>query len=348
MKKAFLRLLVASLVGAIFMGCEQDNPLQPEPGNTDKGAYQIVIGNEGGFTYGNASLQIYDPETDQLRDDVFQTANQRPLGDVMQDVKLIGDRLYAVLNNSNRVEVIDTSSFMVIGSILGLTSPRYMLSISEQKCYVTDFLAEAIHIVNPVLFEKTGTISLPGWSEELIMVDETVWVTNRESEYIYLIDPAADKVVDSVRVAYGSGAIGQDGAGFIWTYCAGDPANQRVGGLFRIDAQTKAVVQSFDLPADGGLFPRLAFDADRDTLFYLQNGVQVLDIQANNLPSEAYIPADGRNWYGLGYDPYRHQIWVGDARDYQRSGDVYRYGRQGQLVGQFKGGIIPAVFRILE
>lgn len=349
MRNRFFGIL-ASLLGVISLGCDKaDSPQpQPGPGNMDTGTYQILIGNEGGFTYGNASLQVYDPANEQLQNDVFQTANGRPLGDVLQDVRLIDGRMYAVLNNSNRVEVIDTSDFKVIGSITGLASPRYILSISERKCYVTDFLAEAIHIIDPVQFQKTGVISLPGWTEELIMVDQTVWVTNRESEFIYLIDPATDEVVDSVAVAYGSGAIGQDGAGFIWTYCVGDVAEQRAGGLYRINPETRTVVQSFDLPADGGLFPRLAFDADRDTLFFLQDGVRVLDTEATSLPSGAYLAADGHMWYSLGYDPYYHELWVGDARDYQRSGDVYRYDRQGQLVGQLKGGIIPAIFRVLE
>lgn len=347
MKNGLLEILVV-LLGGISIGCNKTEPLQPGPGTLDRGTYQLLIGNEGGFTYGNASLQVYDPGNEQLQEDVFQTANQRPLGDVLQDVRLIGDRLYVVLNNSNRVEVIDTSDFKVIGSITGLTSPRYILSVSERKCYVTDFLAEAIHIIDPVLFQITGAISLPGWTEELIMVNEMVWVTNRESEFIYLIDPAIDAVVDSIAVAYGSGAIGQDGAGFIWTYCVGDVAEQRAGGLYRINPETRTVVQSFDLPADGGLFPRLAFDADRDTLFYLQDGVRILDTEATSLPSDTFIAGEGRTWYSLGYDPYRHQLWVGDARDYQRSGDVYRYDRQGQLVGQLKGGIIPAVFRVLE
>ena len=330
------------------MGCEKQAPSAPVPVNGNDGANQIVIGNEGGFTYGNASLQLYDPESEELRDAVFQTANQRPLGDVLQDVRLFDGRLYVVLNNSNRIEVIDTSDFGIIGSITGLTSPRYLLPVSERKCYVTDFLAEAIHIIDPVLFEKTGEIPLPGWTEELILVDDMVWVTNRQSEYIYLIDPETDAVKDSVVVAYGSGAIGQDGEGFIWTYCAGDVANQLPGGLYRLNPETKSVIQSLALPADGGLFPRLAFDADRDTLFYLQNGVHALHVEATSLPSVAYLPAAGRNWYGLGYDPYRHELWVGDARDYQRSGDVYRYDRQGNPIDQFKGGVIPSVFRVLE
>lgn len=347
MKDGFLVILVV-LIGGISIGCDKTEPPQPGSGTLDRGTYQILIGNEGGFTYGNASLQVYDPDNEQLQDDVFQTANQRPLGDVLQDVRLIGDRLYIVLNNSNRVEVIDTSDFRLIGSITGLTSPRYILPVSERKSYVTDFLAKAIHIVDPVLFEKTGEIPLPGWTEELIMIDETVWVTNRQSAFLYLIDPETDEVVDSVQVAYGSGAIGQDGAGFVWTYCTGDAVNQIPGGLYRIDPATRKVVQSFALPADGGLFPRLAFDADRDTLFYLQNGVQALDVEATSLPSVTYLPTAGRNWYGLGYDPYRHELWAGDALDYQRSGDVYRYDRQGNPVDQFKGGVIPAVFRILE
>jgi len=348
MKKEVWAIVAIGWLVLTLVGCESPDTPEPGPNNTNPSAHRVLIGNEGGFTYGNASMQVYDPGNDLMQEDVFQAANQRPLGDVLQDVSLIGDRLYLVLNNSNRIEVIDTSDFTLIGSITGLASPRYILPVSDQKCYVTDFLAEAIHIIDPLLFEKTGEIPLPGWTEELIMVDDTVWVTNRQSDYVFLIDPTRDEVIDSVQVAYGPGAIGQDGAGFIWVYCAGDAADQRVGGLFRIDPITRRAVQSYELSADAGLFPRLAFDADRDTLFYLQDGIQALNIESGSLPSQAYIPAEGRTWYGLGYDPSRHQLWVGDAKDYQRLGDVYRFDRRGQVMDQLPGGVIPAIFEVLD
>lgn len=308
----------------------------------------VLVGNEGGFTYGNASIQIIEPESGNVRSKVFQTANQRPLGDVLQDMQIIEGRLYAVLNNSGRIEVMDTTSFGRIGSITGLTSPRYILSISDRKCYVTDFLAKAIHIIDPIRLEKTGEIVVPGWTEELVAVGEEVWVACRSGDFVYIIDSETDQVMDSVQVAFGPGALGIDGSGDLWVYSTGDLSGTKDGGLYRINTATRQIEKSYPLPANGALFPRLAFDSNRDTVFFFQDGVRAMGVQDEGLPEERFLPEEGQNWYGLGFDPQRNELWLADAKDYQQEGTIFRFDRKGRLLSTYMGGVIPSSFSFLD
>ena len=56
----------------------------------------------------------------------FQT-NGTPLGDVVQSITQFNNNAYVVVNNSNKIEVIDITNFSSIATITGFTSPRYFL-----------------------------------------------------------------------------------------------------------------------------------------------------------------------------------------------------------------------------
>jgi len=334
--------------GALFLaGCAEEEGMTELPLPPDEPtSYRIWVGNEGGFTYGNASLSSIDPATGVVTDQVIQSANGRPLGDVLQSMTVIDGRLYLALNNSGRVEVVDTSDFSIIGSITGLTSPRYVQKAGAEKLYVSDFQADKVHIVDPVRLQVTGGIPLEGWTEEMLLVEDEVWITNRYSDYVYLVDTTNDLVSDSIAVAYGSGAIGRDAAGMVWVFCAGDLTGKQDGGLFRIDPQTKRVMQAFPLSSDLGLYPRITFNAQGDTLFYLQDGLRVLPVEETQLPTEPLISATDRNWYGLGYDGLSGHLWLCDAKDFQRRGEVVQYNRQGIALGIYESGVIPSLVLI--
>ena len=323
----------------IFQACS--DPEKPNPIPIPQGKGGILIVNEGNFMRGNAGLSLY--RDGKLTDDVFSAVNKRPLGDVAQSVTLVGNRIYVIVNNSSKIEVIDSESFQMLGTISGLRSPRYMLPIRADKAYVTDLYANAISIIDPERMVITGKIPCHGWTEQLISVNNEVYVTNRYRPYVYVIDPETDSVKDSIKVSMNGNSILQGSDGQVWVLCGG-----KDGGLFAIDPQTKIVSRQAGFTSDSDEIPnRLTSNKSRDTLLFLNNGVFRFIVANRKIEENNVIRQHGKLFYGLGVNPENGDIYTADAIDFLQKGVVTRYRSDGYPLDSFRVGVIPSAFVFL-
>lgn len=65
---------------------------------------------------------------------------------------------------------------------------------------------------------------------------------------------------------------------------------------------------------------------------------------SNNSEPQLWIPANGRNLYALGVNPNGQEVYVSDILDYVQKSSVYRYSQEGELLDEFKAGIIAGNF----
>ncbi len=331
----FLLLLCLGL-----LACEPDPPPSP-PVQTGSGS--VFILNEGNFQTGNASLDLYDPLSQSLQSGVFARVNGRALGDVLQSLTFFNGRAYLVVNNSGKVEVIEPDSLRALETISGLVSPRYFLGLPGGKAYVSDLYADAISVIDLAQGQKTGEIALPGWTEQLLLAQGRVYVSNLRRSFLYLIDPQTDALVDSLPVGPGGGQLLEDGAGLLWLACGGNLQDSVPGRLYRIDPVARQVVDSLRFPA-GESPSRLALNPAGDTLYYLNQGVFAMSVEADALPATPLIAEDGGLFYGLGVDPANGDLYLADAVDYVQRGLVLRYRPSGEKREEFRVGIIPNGF----
>lgn len=324
-----------------FAGCRKEDPPEPEPPVLDGGVYIL---NEGNYQWGNGRVDHLRFSDNAYTEDLFKQVNQRSLGDVVQSMQIYNGRGYIVVNNSGKVEVVDMAGFTSVGTITGLTSPRYFLPINGNKAYVSDLYSNCIYIVDPATLQITGNIPLQGSSEEMALADEKVFVTNTRTSFLYVIDAAANVVTDSIAIGYAANSIVTDKNGRLWMVCAGSTTPSSPAGIWCVDPQTRQVVQHFDLGNTLEIWDKLRINAGRDKLYYPNSGIWRLDITATALPSAPLIPQDGRLFHGLGIDPASGNIYVSDAIDYVQHGKVYRYSPEGTLIDSFSTGIIPSGF----
>ncbi len=336
-----MRLLSFLFIAFCISSCKKE-PDNHQQNNVGKGVYII---NEGNFQFGNAKVSYYNKNDDSVADDLFQAANNRPLGDVLQSMFIFNGKAYLVVNNSQKIEVVNPLTFVSSAVISGLGSPRYFLPVSNSKAYITDFEnINAISVIDLNSNTVTGKIPCNGWTEELILSNGKVFVTNLRSDKIYVVNPNTDVLGDSITVSYACNSVKEDKNGKVWVLCSGDEQKNFSGGLYRINPATLQVEQSFPFPNLSDSPWRLRMNPASDTLYFLNGGVYRMAISETTLPATAFIPQNNRNFYGIGIDPETGIVYVSDAIDYVQRGMVYRYNPDGTLLSSFQAGIIPGDF----
>jgi DNA-binding beta-propeller fold protein YncE len=319
----------------------------------------LFVVNEGNFMYGNASLTYYDPETREVIDDVFFRTNAIPLGDVAHSMTIRDSLAYVVVNNSGRIYIFHTSTFELKGKISGLTSPRYMHFISDDKAYVSDLYARSITVVNPQTREVTGTIpvnnhrneSYQHSTEQMLQYDRFVY-TNCWSydNQVLIIDSELDRVIDSVEVLKQPNSMVLDRNFDLWVLCdGGDEGNsygRETAGLIKIGAGSTEA--ELILNIDSG-YPRdLKINGTGDTLYFINGDVYRYPINGFSEPELLVESPYGGNmfggFYGLEVDPVSSELYVADAIDFVQRGMVYRFSPAGKPVDNFRTGIAPGAF----
>jgi DNA-binding beta-propeller fold protein YncE len=327
-----------------FISCKSDKPQSSHGDSLVNSSRRIWIANEGNFQFGNASLGIYHPFEDIYSPQVFKTHNSGiSLGDVFQSINIINGKAFLVVNNSGKIEVVDTSNFKVIKTISGLNSPRHILQIDQNKAYVSDLYDNAISILDLDQLTIVGRITCSDWTEQMTMLNNILYVSMPKSEHIYMIDPINDLVLDSIPVAYGSSGMAVDKNENLWVLCGGSASKNKVAGLYKIDPPMKTVIQSIDLDEDKR--PTLLnIDKQGENLYFVYDDLYKMSVSSATIPSQPFYPAKGRVFYGLGIDQNRREIYLADARDYVQRGSVYRLDSTARLISSFTANIIPGSF----
>ena len=338
-------------------------PLMCEPSENSREKYDetsgVFICNEGNYTFGNASLSFYDPTIHEVHNQVFFSVNGFPLGDVAYSMTLKDSLGYVVVNNSGKIVVINTSTFIHAGTIGGLTSPRYISILDSHKAYVTDLYSKAISIIDPVSQEVTGIIPVGVPTENMITAGNQLFVTSWSfGDQVYRIDTSTDRVIDSLTVAKQPNSLVIDKDGKLWVLSDGGypgfPPGQDHAALTRIDLPSFSIDNVLQFHSLSASPHHLQMNSDGDSLFYIEagwganpgngTGVMALSINDEILPEKPLIESEEKRFYSMGLDPGSSLIYLTDAGDYLSKGLVYRFTTGGSLVDSFLVDVIPGNF----
>jgi DNA-binding beta-propeller fold protein YncE len=162
---------------------------------------------------------------------------------------------------------------------------------------------------------------------------------------ILVIDTKSDQVVDSIKTGKEPTCVVMDKKDKIWVLCTGGYDHFESPTLLRIDPALRIVDKSFTFSNPDASPSRLCINKQKDTLYFLNNGVYQMPVSSTTIPSSPLIPANQHLFYGLGIQPSNGNIFVSDAKDYVQSGAVYQYDQvTGALLKTFPAGRIPGSF----
>ncbi len=336
------KVLVLFAFSVLFLNSckEPDNDDNPAP--STPAAYDgVFIINEGGFNKGNASVDFYNPTDGKTSKGLFNSVNNRPLGDILQSMTKIGDNFYLVVNNSSKVEVVSATDFKSIATISNLGSPRFLLSPSSSngaKAYVTDLFGGVIHVLDLKGNTKTKSITLSGWSEEMVEANNNVYVNNSGNKKVFVLDPSTDAIKDSIVLTATPNGIVKDKNNKIWLLL--DTTGGQKGKLARVNTTTNTIEASVDV-GDIGYSSDLTINGSGDKLYYTKaDGLYEMDITATTAPTAV---KKAGNFYSIGINPDNGAIYLGDALDFNQDGTITIIKKDG-TESTFKAGINPGRF----
>jgi hypothetical protein len=324
----------------VLSACEKTPPIPKTDLPSDTLATGVFIGSEGNYQWGNASLSFLDSKTGKVYEHIYATVNQKNLGDVLQSIYVHQDKVYLVVNNSGKIEIINRSTFAAMGSITGLKSPRYFLPISDSKAYVSDLYGQQIAIVDLNTNKVSGQIACSGWTEELLLHQSKVYVCNKYQAWVYVIDTQLNSITDSIAIGYGAISMVKDKNNYLWVLTTGNTQNGAniKPQLHKINPNDNKVIATYDM-GSGELPIKLIINKAQDRLYWLNNHVWSMSIAETSIPTHAFVEKGSRNFYGIGIDTYHNRLMVSDAKDYVQKSEVLQFDSTGKLINSFKAGI---------
>lgn len=128
----------------ILQSCVEDDGVvdfSTQPLEDYSDAYLVL--NEGNFGDGVGTVSYASADFVSLRKNIFQTINGTPVGSVLQSGIVSGNQIYLVVNNSNKIEVVDRFSFesqstIVSGGSNAIENPRY-ITVSANYFYLSNY-----------------------------------------------------------------------------------------------------------------------------------------------------------------------------------------------------------------
>ena len=267
-KYAYIALLI---LGVWLSSCREDELIflsdstkvsQPMVGSKITGFYQL---NEGNMGMNRATIDYFDYTTGYYTRDIFSERNPtivKELGDVGNDIKIYGNKVYAVINCSNYIEVFDVHTAIHVKEIR-VPNCRYM-AFNGGKAYISSYSGPVeinpnaekgfVAEIDTVTLELTRKVEVGYQPDEIAVYDGKLYVANsggyRVPNYdrtVSVIDLETFKEIKKIDVGINLHRIKIDKRGYLYVSSRGDyydtPPN-----LYVIDTRTEKVVKETGIP----------------------------------------------------------------------------------------------------
>lgn len=293
----------------------------------------------------------------------------KELGDVGNDIQIYGNKLYAVINCSHKVEVMDVRTCKRIGQV-DIPNCRY-IRFAKGKAYVSAYVGPvaidpnaqlgAVYEVDTASLAVTRKVTVGYQPDELEVLGEYLYVANsggyRAPDYdstVSVVEIYGMKQIQKIPVGINLHRIRKDRYGKLWVTSRGD-YNTIPSCLYVLDRKDKnskemVVKDTLDIPCsemyiqgDSLYFYSVEWNkqTERNTVTY-----GIIDVRTGQLVTDHFI-TDGTEQdivipYGICVHPTTGDVYVTDAKNYVSSGVLHCYDRHGKKKWSVRTGDIPA------
>lgn len=335
-------------------------------GSPIKGLFLL---NEGNMGSNKASIDFFDYTTGKYNRNIYPSRNPsivKELGDVGNDIAIYGSKLYAVINCSHYVEVMDVHTAEHIGSIDILNCRNIIFN--NGKAYVSSY-AGPVQIdpdarpgkvveIDTTDLSITREVVVGYQPEEMVITDGKLYVANsggyRYPNYdrtVSVVDLQSFQVIKSIDVAINLHRMELDRFGRIYVSSRGDYYGTG-SDVFVIDSHTDQVIGSLGVAAsEMHLCGDSIYMTSVEWSYVTESnsiGYAIYDVVWQKIVSHNFI-TDGTDKeieipYGVAVNPETKEIFVADATNYVTPGYLYCFSPDGKKKWKVMTGDIPAHF----
>ena len=378
-KRSLLLCMIASAV-LLLTSCRSDEITFPaeyevllmEPRELSSFAANEPIGmyllNEGNMGSNKATIDYLDFCNGCYIRNIYGERNPnviKELGDVGNDIQIYGNRLYAVINCSHKVEVMDAHTCRRIGQV-DIPNCRY-ICFHAGKAYISSYVGPvsidpnaqlgAVFEVDTATLEITRKVTVGYQPEELVVYNEHIYVVNsggyRAPDYdstMSVISLKDFRQVQKIPVCLNPHRLRKDQYNQLWITSRGDykdvqpqlicfsPATNSQLSIANAPAASEMVIVGDSMYYYGSHWNEQTMS---NTITY---GVLNIQYPISNIRP---LITDGTEKnikipYGIQVNPYNGDIYVTDAKNYVSSGQLHCYSREGKRKWSVRTGDIPA------
>lgn len=386
MKKIQLSFtMILGVIISILSSCREDEHIvvsdvqiirdKIDPNSKIAGMYLV---NEGNMGSNKCTLDFLDYTEGIYMRNIYPERNPtivKELGDVGNDVQIYGNKLYIIVNCSNKVEVLDARTGVRIKQI-EIPNCRY-ICFRREHAYVSSYVAGvlidpnaplgAVFKIDTASLQVVDKVTVGYQPEEMVVLGDYLYVANSGGYRVPYYDNTVSVVEfegfrqeQQIVVGLNLHRIKADKYGKLWVSSRGNyndiysPYGSVPSNLFVLDKRVgyneMIVTDTINVPCSnmaihGDSLYLYSHDYDnitqQNTLTY-----GIINIKTKKVVSKNFI-TDGTEKeikmpYGISIHPETGDIYVTDAKNYVSTGTLSCYNKEGKRKWRVSTGDIPA------
>jgi YVTN family beta-propeller protein len=334
--KKFRFLLPFVVMMAGMASCKKDD-VKTETPQVTTGVYVL---NEGLLSQILSTLTYYDFGTSKAVTDYYVNVNGKEIGDTGNDLLIYGGKMYIVVNESSDVKVTDVRTAKSIKEIPfknGTVSRKPRYAVGYKNMVLVSAWDNSVSVIDTATLEITKTITVGANPEQMVISGDKLYVANSgwgQDSTVSVVSLTSFTELQKIKVGLNPFCMAADSANNIYVGCNGDYG--AIGPkLVKVSTITNTVVKSVDTAVgkiryfDGYLYA---------TGGWLGSAyVRKLNLTDFSQASPNFV-TDGtqiETAYALNIDVNTGDVWVGDAKGYGASGEVFCFGKDGKKKRNF-------------
>lgn len=328
--------------------------------------------NEGNMGNNKSTLDYFDYKEGTYYKNIYAERNPtvvKELGDVGNDLLIYGEKMYAVINCSHKVEVMNANDATRIAQI-DIPNCRYIVG-NEGYVYVSSYVGPvqidptapkgAVFKVDTLSMQVVGSVEVGYQPEEMTIVGNRLYVVNsggymppNYDNTISVIDLDKFTLCDVIQLDKTANfhRLDHDSMGRLWLSSRGNYFGDMNSNLYVVDPKGKQIIKDMGIPVsdmwvDGNyayiISAEWSYVTGKNTVSYAKIDMQSMEILDRNIIKDG-SDANIKIPYGIAVNPITKDFYVTDAKSYVVSGTLYCYGSDGVMKWKQTAGQIPAHF----